>query len=235
MIGWFGDANGYVGNADLKPETANTVSATFDWHDANQQDWEVKLTPYFTYVQDYIGVNRIGTFNPGADDTKAILQFVNQNAQFYGIDMAWKHSLWDNSHFGKGRLTGLLGYNRGEQSNGDELYHIMPLNIRMSLEQKKGAWANAIDVQLVDRKSQVDGQRFELKTAGYTLLNLRTAYQMQKVRLDFSITNLLDKFYNLPLGGVDYADWNAKGAIGEMVSVAGVGRSVNLGVTIDFD
>ena len=32
MVNWFGDGNGYVGNLDLEPEQANTVSATFDWH-----------------------------------------------------------------------------------------------------------------------------------------------------------------------------------------------------------
>ena len=34
MVNLAGDGNGYVGNLDLKPETAHTLSATFDWHDA---------------------------------------------------------------------------------------------------------------------------------------------------------------------------------------------------------
>ncbi len=33
MIGWFGDGNGYVGNVNLKPETANTIAATGRWSD----------------------------------------------------------------------------------------------------------------------------------------------------------------------------------------------------------
>jgi iron complex outermembrane receptor protein len=40
MIGWFGDGNGYVGDIDLKPEVAHTVSATADWH-GNRGDQEV--------------------------------------------------------------------------------------------------------------------------------------------------------------------------------------------------
>ena len=58
MNGWFGDGNGYVGNPDLKPETANTLSYTAGWHDSARKDWELKITPYYTYVEDYIDVNR---------------------------------------------------------------------------------------------------------------------------------------------------------------------------------
>lgn len=31
MINMVGDGNGYVGNVDLKPEVAHTISATADW------------------------------------------------------------------------------------------------------------------------------------------------------------------------------------------------------------
>lgn len=237
MIGWFGDANGYVGNLDLKPEVANTVSATLAWHDINKQDWELNLTPYYTYVQDYIGVNRIGTFHPrnAASETKALLQFDNQDAQFYGIDMFWKRGVWDNAQFGQARLYGSLGWARGERvSDGADLYHIMPLNLRMTMEQKISAWTNAIEFHLVERKTHVDDQRFEAKTSGYALMNLRTSYQWEKARLDLGVTNLLDKFYYLPLGGVDYADWKAGGSIGQMSAVAGMGRSLNVGLTLKF-
>jgi iron complex outermembrane receptor protein len=39
MINWFGDGNGYVGNLDLNPEVANTLSATASWHDAAREQW----------------------------------------------------------------------------------------------------------------------------------------------------------------------------------------------------
>ena len=58
MINMVGDGNGYVGNLDLKPEVAHTLSATADWHDAEQQNWGLKVTPYYTYVQDYINAQR---------------------------------------------------------------------------------------------------------------------------------------------------------------------------------
>ena len=37
MIGWFGDGNGYVGNLNLKPETAHTISVTGQWSDPTKR------------------------------------------------------------------------------------------------------------------------------------------------------------------------------------------------------
>jgi hypothetical protein len=42
MNNFVGDGNGYIGNADLKPEVAHTLSASGDWHDAAQKEWGVK-------------------------------------------------------------------------------------------------------------------------------------------------------------------------------------------------
>jgi iron complex outermembrane receptor protein len=36
MNNFVGDGNGYIGNVDLKPEKAHTLSATFDWHAADR-------------------------------------------------------------------------------------------------------------------------------------------------------------------------------------------------------
>lgn len=230
MIGWFGDANGYVGNLNLKPEIANTLSATAKWNDSARKDWEFTMTPYYTYVKDYIGVNKIGTFANGTSK----LQFVNHDAKIYGLDMSSKAVVWDNS-YGVGQLKGVLGWTHGSRTDtGGSLYHTMPLNARVSLEQDLNAWTNEVELQFVDSKSKVDPLRNEPTTSGYTLVNLRTAYQLKNVRLDLGVTNLFDKFYSLPLGGVDIADWKAGGSVGLPGAVAGAGRSINAGVTVKF-
>ena len=193
MIGWFGDANGYVGDADLKPEVAHTLSATASWHDAEKREWEFTATPYYTYVRDYIGVTRIGTFNPlmAMDATRSLLQFTNHNARLYGIDLSWKAAVWDNASFGRGQVKGVLGLTRGKRTDTSEsLYQIMPLNLRVSVEQAVNAWPNAVELQVVDLKSRVDAVRQEPETGGYALVNLRTGYQWRNVRLDLGITNL---------------------------------------------
>jgi iron complex outermembrane receptor protein len=43
--------------------------------------------------------------------------------------------------------------------------------------------------------------RNEIQTAGYSLTHLRGSYTWKKVRVDFGVENLFDKFYYLPTGG----------------------------------
>jgi iron complex outermembrane receptor protein len=234
MINWFGDGNYYVGNLNVKPETAHTFSATADWHDSARKIWELKATPYFTHVQDYIGVNVIGTSTYGAS-TFNQLQFANHNAELYGLDVSGLVSLWDNSCCGNGRLKGSLGYVRGKLiETGDSLYHLMPLNVRLGLEQKLTGWTNEIELQLVGRKSQVDPLRYEPVTAGYGLVNLRTGYEWKSVRLDVGVTNLFNKFYHLPLGGVTFDNYLATGWMGRIGPLAGQGRSIDVMTTVKF-
>lgn len=234
MVGWFGDVNGYVGNISLKPETANTVSATLDLHDAGKQNWQFRLTPYYTYVKDYIGVKQIGTSGMMMG-SRPLFQFDNQDAQIFGIEASGKATLWEGGSFGKGQLTGSMSWTQGERvSNGDDLYHIMPLNARLALQQEKGAWRNVLEVQLVSKKTRVDDNRLEPETAGYGLMHLRSSYQWKYAQLDFAINNLFDKYYELPLGGVDYADWKAAGSMGPIGALPGMGRSVNIGLTLNY-
>lgn len=235
MIGWFGDVNGYVGDINLKPETANTLSATFSWHDAGKQAWEFALTPHYSYIQDYIGVNKIGTSNPMMMGSFPLFQFDNQDAHIYGLEAKWKAALWDGGDFGKGRLVGNLSWLRGERvSNGDDLYHMMPLNMRLALEQNKGAWTNAAELELVNKKTRVDDARLEPQTSGYGVVNVRSSYQWKNARLDVAANNLFDKYYELSLGGVAYADWKAAGSVGSIGALPGMGRSINVGLTLNY-
>jgi len=234
MINWFGDGNYYVGNLDLKPETAHTVSATADWHDAARKNWELRVSPYFTYVQDYIGVNVIRTNTYGMS-TFNQLQFANHNAELYGLDLSGQAGLWDSANYGSGRLKGTLGYVRGKSIHtGNSLYHMMPLNARVALEHKVAGWTSAIEWQWVDRKSDVDPLRYEPKTGGYGLVNLRAGYAWKSIRVDLGVTNLFNKFYYLPLGGVNFDNYMATGWMGTIGPLAGQGRSVDASVTVAF-
>jgi iron complex outermembrane receptor protein len=231
MIGWFGDANGYVGNLNLKPEVANTLSATGKWRGDNRR--ELALTGYYTRVQNYIGVNRLGTYVSGGS-TFATFQFANQDAQIYGLDVSGKAGLWETAR-STGVLKAAAGWTRGTRlDTGASLYHIMPFHARVTLEEAVNAWTHALEVQYVARKSAVDPLRNEPVTSGYTLVNARTAYEWKSVRFDFGIDNVFNKFHYLPLGGMDYADWKAAGKVGQIAPVAGMGRSINAGLTVKF-
>jgi iron complex outermembrane receptor protein len=230
MINWVGDGNAYVGNLDLKPEVANTLSLTADWHDSEHKSWDLRVTPYYTYVNDYIDVNVLSLKATGNT-----LQFANHDARIYGLDISGNVGIWENSSFGHGQLIGNIGYVHGRNlDSGNSLYHMMPLNAVLTLEQKSAGWTNAVELQLVDGKTEVDPLRKEPTTSGYALLNLRTAYQWKNLRLDFGITNLFDKFYYLPLGGINYDQNLARKRLLPFESVAGQGRSFNVGLTQTF-
>lgn len=239
MINWTGDANGYVGNLNLKPEAASTLSASADWHDAAQEKWQVKFSPYYTRVQDYIDAQRCpvvaGTACTAANLTAATgfvyLQFVNQSAELKGADLSGYLRLGALAGAGEFTLSGLVNYVQGKnKTTGDNLYNIMPLNGRVSLSHSLGAWGNTLEVVAVDAKTHVSAVRNELKTGGYGLLNLRTAYDIKQFRLDFAIENLLNKNYALPLGGA----YVGQRTMIYGTPVAGPGRSVNVGLTVRF-
>jgi iron complex outermembrane receptor protein len=205
MVNWYGDGNGYVGNLDLKPEQANTVSATFDWH-APDRTWEFKATPYYTHVADYVDAVQ---WDAAANAPRTVLvnnqfttlKFVNQSARIYGLDLSGKLPL-AKTGAGEFGLSGLASYTKGEnRDTGDGLYNIMPLNAKLLLTQKLGGWDNAAELVMVARKDDTSTMRNEMETPGYTLVNLRGSYAWKQVRVDFGIENLFDRLYYHPLGG----------------------------------
>ena len=247
MINWAGDGNGYVGNLDLDPEIAHTVSATFDWHDAAQEKWGLQLTPYYTHTDDYIDAARCsGDSGPGAVCTTAnltatdafvYLQFVNQAARIYGIDVSGHFPLAENTPYGSFTATGMLNYVRGKNDDTDDnLYNIMPLNAKLAVVHHLKNWTNTVELELVDEKDEVSWERNELETSGYGLVHLRSSYEWKQVRVDIGVENLLDKFYDDPLGGAYLGQGKTMPGTGVPwgVSVPGMGRSVYTGVNYKF-
>ena len=241
MINWVGDGNGYVGNLNLKPEVAHTLSATADWHDANEEKWGVKVTPYYTYIQDYIDASAC-TVTRGSclavNPTSGFLHLtmVNQNARLYGVDISGYMPLAVPGHYGSFTATGMISYVDGRnETTGDNLYNMMPLNAKLAVEQRLGGWINTAEVHLVDAKTQVSQVRNEIRTGGYGLFNLRSSYELKQFRFDIGIENVFDKFYAHPLGGAYIGQgttMNTSAVWG--IPVPGMGRSVNAGVTVKF-
>jgi iron complex outermembrane receptor protein len=252
MNNFVGDGNGYIGNVDLKPEKAHTLSATFDWHAADR-NWGFKATPYFTAVQDYIDAVRCTTAGmagcpaPASTPNTVSNQFVrlkyaNQSARLYGLDLSGYMPLAKSS-VGDFALKGLLNYTRGEnRDTGDDLYNIMPLNAKLAVGQKQGGWDNAVELIAVAGKHNVSDVRNEIKTPGYGLTNLRASYTWKQVRLDFGVENLFDKMYYLPQGGAYLGQGRTMsinppagdGMFGWGTAVPGMGRSIYTGVNIKF-
>ena len=230
MIGWFGDANGYVGNLDLKPEVANTLGATATW---DSEAAVLSVNAYHTRVHNYIGVNRLGTYVSGGS-TFATLQFANQEARLYGADVSGRATIWERA-YGAATLDAAAGWTRGSRvDGGGSLYHIMPFHAHVALAQTVRAWTHTAELRYVSAKHAVDPLRNEPQTSAYALVNLRTAYEHKSLRFDFGVDNAFNRFYYLPLGGVDYADWKADGKSGQIGPVAGMGRSFNTRLSVKF-
>lgn len=246
MVNMVGDGNGYVGNPNLDPEKAHTLSATGNWHSADHK-WEFKATPYFTYIDDYIDVIRRPTYTTTTSKF-VLLQYANQSARLYGLDLSGKMPLGNNA-YGDWGLKGFVSYVKGEnRDTGDDLYNMMPLNAKIALTNKFGDWDNAVEVVGVKSKDNVSDVRNEIKTAGYSLVNLKSSYSWKNLRLDFGVDNLFDKMYYLPLGGAytgqgatmsfnkEVGTIGASGGTQSMwgTAVPGMGRSLYLGMNIKF-
>lgn len=232
MIGWFGNAAEYVGNLNLKPEIANTISASAGWHDAARSDWAVKVTPYYTYVQDYIGVDKIGTSStPGV----SLLRFANHDSQLYGFDLSGSKSLLKSQDIGHLDLSGTAGWVKGMQmNNGQRLYRMQPLNALIDLTHRLGGWTSTAELKLVNDKSVTNPLQNEQTTPGFAIVNLKTSYRFENVTIAVGIDNLFNKQYYDPNGGSYVSYWTATNSASAMGALPAAGRSFNAGVTVSF-
>ncbi|MGD0471409.1 MAG: TonB-dependent receptor [Terriglobales bacterium] len=234
MIGWFGDGNYYVGNIGLKPEIAHTISGTATWHDRARKTWEIRITPYETHIQDYVDVDTLGTVTYGMS-TFAQLRFANHNAGIYGADLSGNAALWNSSTFGQGRISGVAGWLHGERLDTQTgLYQMMPVNVRVALDEELKGWTAGAGVEAVDRKSNVDPHRFEQATPGYALFSLHAGYEHGHLRISAGADNLLNREYELPLGGVNFDDFMASMWMSRIMPLTGRGRSAYASLSAQF-
>lgn len=238
MNNWVGDGNGYVGNLNLSPEIAKTFSLSGDWHDAAKDQWQVRLTPYYSHVTNYIDAvscATVGKACPARADGFSNLTLANQTARLYGADLSGKLSLGGND-WGRFELRSIVNYVRGKNlESDDDLYNIMPLNARVALDHRLGAWQNTLESRLVSRKDQVEAVRNERATPGFALLNYYSSYTFKQAKFDFGIENLFDRKYYDPLGGAYLGQGATMGTgVAAGTRVPGMGRSINVGLTLNF-
>ncbi|WP_402718077.1 TonB-dependent receptor [Janthinobacterium rivuli] len=235
MTNWFGDGNGYVGDIDLKPETAYTAAFTADWHGGGEEGWFLRVNPYYSKVDNYIDVDVLASFHPymkmGANGN--LLRFANHDAKLYGANLAWQLPLASSARWGRFMATGNAAYTRGKRSDGGDLYRMMPFNALLAVEHKLGAWSSRIETKIVARKDKVDARRFEPETGGYALVNLRSSVALNKMAsLSAGVSNLFNRAYADPLGGVYLSGLKANG--GALQALPAEGRSIDVGLQLTF-
>ena len=216
------DGRTYLGNLDLDPETSHQVALTTDWHGDR---WQMKFTPFYNFVSDYIQGTPINRTVAG----QPVLQFQNQDrVELYGVD--------GEAHFDLTKqftLRGQLSYVRGRNLDTDDnLYRIAPLHGTVSLEYRWQGWRSGVEVELVDRQDKVAAYNAELPTSGYTLLHLRAGYTfLEHFSVDVALENVFDEKYEDHLGGINRV-------LGSDVPVGshipGVGRFVSVAMNYKF-
>lgn len=231
MNNYVGDGNGYVGDPNLQPEKAHTVSVSFDWKD-RERSRALKVTPYYTRISDYIDAVRL-TQNAGFN----VLRFANQSARLYGVDVSGQMALW-NDRAGDWSLEGVLSHVDGKnRQSGDALYNLMPLNLRLKLQQRWGRWENSLEWEAAKAKRDGSDVRNEIPTPGYALVHLRLSHEWSAYRFDVGVENLFNRFYRLPLGGAYLGQdktMSMTGGVPWGTAVPGMGRSVYVGVRTRF-
>lgn len=242
MNNYVGDGNGYVGNEDLRPEVAHTLSVALEQREEADDRWGLKASTYLTQIDGYIDARRCNFGQCGADNVSktqgfVLLQYVNQSAHLMGVDLSGDLALLRSSTWG--RITGVakLGWIKGENTTtSDGLYNIMPLNGKVGLKQRLGKWSHELEWVVVDTKRRVSDVRNEIRTPGYALANWRGSYEWPKARIDLGIENLFNRFYALPLGGayVGQGSSMSTGTIPWGVQVPGMGRSLNVAVNLKY-
>jgi len=198
-------------------------------------------------VQDYIDASRSYPGAAAANLTATTgfvkLQYVNQEARLYGLNMSGRMPL-ASSAMGQWSLKGLLNFTSGKNlTTGDSLYNVMPANARFTLQQKLDGWENSAEIVAVAAKSEVSATRNEVPTPSYGLLNLRASYSHKQLQLDFGVENVLNKMYYQPLGGAYVAqgytmsfnkEVGTNNASAWGTSVPGMGTSFYAGLSYKF-
>ncbi|HRD47713.1 MAG TPA: TonB-dependent receptor, partial [Caulobacter sp.] len=232
MTSLAGDANSYVGDIDLKPETADNLAATLRLVDSPQARRTLTVSVFQSDVQDYVDADLLANLAGGF----VRLQFANHDARIRGAEVSGSTELWAIGGSAPAVLRGQVSWVEGEnRDTGDNLYHMAPITGRLSLEQPLGAWTLLAEIEAVGEKDQVSALRREPATDAYTLANLRATWRPTgALRVDVGLENAFDEGYELPLGGVSYGDYKTGGSVPPIGALPGPGRSLNLGLSLSF-
>jgi iron complex outermembrane receptor protein len=242
MNNFMGDGNGYVGDVDLRPEVADKLAFTADWHDAADQNWAVKATLHVSRVHDFMDARRCNfsqcsAANVTATEGFVLLQYQNVPAQLYGLDLSGRSRLLRGAGWGELNANLVLSVVRGRNlAANDPLYNLMPPNLRLSLEHKRGGLTTTAELVAVGAKHRVSQVRNEIPTPGYALAHLRASYEWRRARLDVGVDNLFNRFYFPPLGGAYLGQGRSMTSAGIAwgTAVPGAGRSINTALSVWF-
>jgi iron complex outermembrane receptor protein len=200
--GGLADGHTYIGDIDLKSETAYQGDLGLTWQSS---DFMIAPHVFYQNIDNYIQGTPLGMDDASAkmmasmmakDDNP--LKFSNVDAKLYGADVNWYYNLTDNF-----QLSGIASYVRGERRDiDDNLYRIAPLNGQVSVSYHDENVITNLTLVAVSAQDDVSATNTEQATSGYGLVNIDIEYF---VTADFTlrggVDNLLDREYQNHLGG----------------------------------
>ncbi len=224
--GGLADGKNYIGDPDLKPETAHEIELGFDYVGSR---FSVYPRAYYKEVEDFIqGIpvtdmltinfaQMMANMGMGAPDP---LQFANVDATYYGMDLEALYAI--NSQLDLRMVASMV---RGQRDDiSDDLYRISPDNILLGLDYRKDDWTASLEAITYADQNRVSRTNLEAKTDGYTVFNVSGRWNVSNsLELGAGINNLLDERYDDHLAGYNRA-YNPDVALG--ARLPGLGRSL---------
>jgi iron complex outermembrane receptor protein len=200
--GGLADGNTYIGNINLKSETAQQIDLGLTY-----QSKTAMISPHIFYqnIDDYIqgtplGMNDMSASmmaNMMAGDENP-LQFNNVDAKLYGFDMNGYYQVNDQI-----RLSAIVSYVQGERRDiNDNLYRIAPLNGNVNATYYGDNWSTNIVLVLAAAQDDISVTNNEQKSAGYGVINVDLQYYLNnQMTLRAGVDNIFDHEYRNHLGG----------------------------------
>ncbi len=200
--GGLADGHTYIGDINLKSETAYQVDLGLTY-----QDDKFMIAPHVFYqsIDDYIQGTPMGMADMSARMLANMmsgdanpLKFSNVDAKLYGVDLNSYYHI--NESF---ELSTIISYVQGERRDiDDNLYRIAPLNGQVNLRYSNEDWMVKTSLVMAAKQNDVSSTNGEQKTAGYGIVNIDAQYYVDNnLAIRFGVDNILDKNYQDHLGG----------------------------------
>jgi len=187
--GGLADGNTYIGNINLKSETAQQIDLGLTY-----QAKKLMVAPHIFYqsIDDYI------QGSPVMLGMNQQLKFTNVDAKLYGVDLNGYYHINDQVEF-----STIVSYVQGERRDVDDnLYRIAPLNGQVNVSYTADNWMVKTSLVMAAKQDKVSVTNNEQKTAGYGVVNLDAQYYASNdLTLRLGVDNIFDKNYQNHLGG----------------------------------
>jgi iron complex outermembrane receptor protein len=200
--GGLADGHTYIGDINLKSETAYQVDLGLTY-----QDDKLMISPHIFYqsIDDYIQGSPLGMADMSAQmlanmmsgDTNP-LKFSNVDAKIYGMDLNGYYHISDHIE-----LSTIISYVQGERRDiDDNLYRIAPLNGQINVRYNAENWMVKTSLVVAAKQNDVSSTNGEQKTSGYGVVNIDGQYFVNNdLAIRIGVDNILDKNYQNHLGG----------------------------------